>query len=96
MFLVYILYSEKYNRYYIGQTEDLDQRMRSHNESSERTFTSKYRPWKVVMQMGFPDRRHAVRAERYIKRRKSKTYLEELITSVACREALRKRVMIHR
>ncbi|MBN8545383.1 MAG: GIY-YIG nuclease family protein [Ignavibacteria bacterium] len=34
MFYLYILYSKSINHYYIGQTSDLDGRLRSHISSS--------------------------------------------------------------
>lgn len=48
MYYVYILYSEKFDKYYIGHTDDLERRLTEHNETSENSFTSKYRPWKFV------------------------------------------------
>jgi predicted GIY-YIG superfamily endonuclease len=34
-FFVYILYSEKLNKYYIGQTPDLEERLRKHRFSTD-------------------------------------------------------------
>ena len=47
-FVVYVLFSEHYNRIYIGYTSDLVNRMRSHNYYGKSDYTSKYRPWQVV------------------------------------------------
>jgi putative endonuclease len=43
-FYVYILYSEPFDKFYIGQTNDFDERLRRHNNGSEK-FTSPYLPW---------------------------------------------------
>jgi putative endonuclease len=43
-FYVYILYSESYDRYYIGQTKDVNDRLRRHNNGFEK-FTAPYKPW---------------------------------------------------
>ncbi|MEK6155052.1 GIY-YIG nuclease family protein [Flavobacteriaceae bacterium 3-367] len=47
MCYVYILYSHKNGRYYIGQTANLDDRLRRHNNGTERA-TAPYRPWSLV------------------------------------------------
>lgn len=46
-FYVYILYSTKADKYYIGQTDNLTDRVERHNAGYE-TFTSKYRPWVLL------------------------------------------------
>ena len=43
-FYVYIIYSESHDKYYIGQTNDIVDRIERHNNGSEK-FTSLYLPW---------------------------------------------------
>ena len=45
MFYIYVLYSEKSDRYYVGHTNDVNRRLVEHNEISENSYTSKMRPW---------------------------------------------------
>ncbi|MCB0611642.1 MAG: GIY-YIG nuclease family protein, partial [Lewinella sp.] len=47
MHFVYILYSEGSQIYYVGQTPDLSTRLLFHNELSEKSFTSRHRPWEL-------------------------------------------------
>ena len=47
MYYVYILKSEKFDKYYIGQTSNIDNRLHRHNAEME-TFTSMYRPWILI------------------------------------------------
>ncbi|QYH39290.1 GIY-YIG nuclease family protein [Algoriphagus sp. NBT04N3] len=35
-FVVYILFSERLGKYYVGQTSDLDKRLKRHNSGRER------------------------------------------------------------
>jgi len=42
---VYILYSPKFDKYYIGQSANLEARIIAHNTQDKASFTSKYRPW---------------------------------------------------
>lgn len=45
---VYILQSLSKSIYYIGSTGDIKKRLSDHNNGYGSTFTSKYRPWRLV------------------------------------------------
>ncbi|RMG61671.1 MAG: GIY-YIG nuclease family protein [Bacteroidetes bacterium] len=83
-YLVYILYSPSADRYYVGHTHDIDARLKDHNESERpyqaTKYTFKHRPWelKAVFPIG-PSRALAMQVERYIKRQKSRKFIEQLI-----------------
>ena len=80
MFFVYILYSTSANKYYVGHTNDVPRRLEEHNDTSENSFTSKHRPW--VLKASFEvtdDRGTALKVERFIKKQKSRWFIEELI-----------------
>jgi putative endonuclease len=47
MFFTYILYSEKFDRFYIGQTNDLTKRILRHNNGYVYS-TKAFKPWKIV------------------------------------------------
>ena len=46
MFVVYVLYSRKFDKIYIGYTSDLISRFQSHNHLGK-GWTKKFRPWTV-------------------------------------------------
>ena len=46
MYIVYILKSNKFDRYYIGHTADLNQRLKDHNRGKVRS-TNRYSPLEV-------------------------------------------------
>ncbi|HTL80482.1 MAG TPA: GIY-YIG nuclease family protein [Bacteroidia bacterium] len=66
-YVVYILYSESSNRTYVGQTSDLEKRLVYHNEISIGSFTSKFRPWKLIHSEKFDSRSEAMRREKWFK-----------------------------
>ncbi|MCE2962439.1 MAG: GIY-YIG nuclease family protein [Chitinophagales bacterium] len=66
MYYVYILYSEKHDKYYIGQTNDVKARLERHNNGLE-NFTSKYIPWILVGFITKPTRAEAVVLEKKLK-----------------------------
>ena len=80
MWFTYILYSPTLNKYYTGVTDNLDWRIERHNLGWGR-FTSKGMPWELKYYESYSAKTEALRREREIKDKKSKRYIEELITS---------------
>lgn len=75
---VYILQSEKSDRYYIGSTNDLDRRLAEHNFG--KTKSLKYlRPLKVVFKKEYATLLEARRMELHLKNLKSRSILEKII-----------------
>jgi len=78
MFTVYIIYSKKLDRYYVGYTNDLQRRLSEHNRI-KRKFTDTGIPWSVVYTEVFNSRMDAIKRERFIKAKKSKQLIIDLI-----------------
>ncbi|HEY0740134.1 MAG TPA: GIY-YIG nuclease family protein [Chryseosolibacter sp.] len=53
MFFVYIIYSEKLKKYYVGSTNDLDDRIHRHNSGGS-TFTRTGSPWMLTQPSNTP------------------------------------------
>ena len=76
---VYILYSAKLDKFYIGcTTGTLAERLRRHL-SNHKGFTGKTSDWKVVFSEVFENKLLALKREKEIKSWKSKTRINELI-----------------
>ena len=75
---VYILQSEARGSYYVGQTDNLEKRLSSHNRGQVRS-TKGRRPWKLTYFECHASRSEAVVREREIKSRKKRRYIESLI-----------------
>ncbi len=75
---VYIIQSQKNNRFYIGQTKDINDRLKRHN-NGESLATKSGIPWKLIHLEKFDNRPKAVKRERYLKSLKNKNYLKSLI-----------------
>ena len=78
MGIVYILFSKKLNKFYIGVSVDIDRRLNEHN-SGKSKFTSRGVPWQLMYTEVFPTLIEAKKRELQIKKRKSRIYLQELI-----------------
>ena len=76
----YILYSQKLDKYYVGACIDLDRRLYEHNIGHSK-YTKTGMPWKIVYTEEFGTLPEAKKRELQIKKMKSRTYIENLISS---------------
>ena len=77
---LYILYSASKDRYYIGQTDNIESRQNYHNSGF--VLSTKHGcPWKLVLIKPFPDRPTAMKEESRLKRAKNRSYLEWYIST---------------
>ena len=65
-YFVYINYSEQFDKYYIGQTENIESRLHLHNAGSVLS-TKPYLPWINVLSIQKPSRSEAIILERKLK-----------------------------
>jgi len=76
---VYILFSKKLNRYYIGSCLDLSKRLDEHLQGFyPDSFTSKATDWELFLHINDLAYQQARQIELHIKKMKSKTYIENL------------------
>jgi putative endonuclease len=78
-FVVYILYSEKFNKNYTGFTSSLIERFKSHNFFETKGYTLKFRPWKVIHVEFFPSKAEAMKREKYLKTGIGRDFIKNLI-----------------
>ncbi|NTV41515.1 MAG: GIY-YIG nuclease family protein [Candidatus Moranbacteria bacterium] len=78
MFYIYIIYSKKLNKKYIGYCENLKNRLREHN-SGESKFTSRGVPWSLVYYQVFLSEIDARKEERFLKSGKGRDRLKFLL-----------------
>ena len=79
IFWVYVLFSKTAEKRYVGQTDDLDRRVREHNDPSHNPmkFTSKHPgPWVLVYSEQFETRSEAMRRERWLKSGQGRAWLD--------------------
>ena len=76
---VYILYSETVNRFYIGETFHVGDRLLKHNEHFfEHSFTKIAVDWEIFFVIECDNSTVARKIERHIKNMKSRTYILNL------------------
>ena len=80
-FYVYILYSVRLNKYYIGSCEDISIRLGQQHNAGRVISTKSGMPWILKYTEIFETRSGAVKREVEIKKKKSRKYVEWLISS---------------
>ena len=79
-YFVYILYSTTKDKFYIGYTSDLNERIIRHNQNSK-GFTGSTNDWELKYYETLDNKNDAINREKQIKSWKSKIKIKELITT---------------
>ena len=66
MYYVYVIRSVNKGILYIGQTEDINKRVKEHNEGLLGRFTKNKGPWELVYQESYMTRSEAMKREKYL------------------------------
>lgn len=82
MFTAYILKSEKDDKYYIGSTENINERIIKHNKGQSK-YTKGRGPFKLIYQEEYETLSDAKKREYYLKSLKSRIAIEKLIKNAA-------------
>ncbi|WP_396175065.1 GIY-YIG nuclease family protein [Flavobacterium sp.] len=77
-YIVYILFSEKHNKTYVGFTSSLIERFKSHNELATKGYTIKYRPWMVLHIEVYQSKNEAIIREKWFKSGVGRDYISKL------------------
>jgi len=77
-YYVYIIHSPTLDQYYVGHTEDLNDRLFRHNNSGSKA-TKKANDWQLKYSESYNSRSEAMIRELDIKKKKSRKFIEALI-----------------
>ncbi len=79
--IVYALYNKKHNRIYVGQTENLEERLRLHTERAfKNSFTAKLDgEWQLIYNEETKDRISALRREKQLKSYQGRQFIKKYI-----------------
>ncbi len=78
MHLVYILHSQKLDRFYIGYSSNFEERIEFHKNAPAHKFTAKADDWTLFHSIHCNSKPQALSIEKHIKKMKSKTYIQNL------------------
>jgi putative endonuclease len=81
MFYVYLLQSDVDSTFYVGYTENLEQRLEQHN-NGESKYTSRKAPWKLVYFEHFETKSEALKRELFLKKQRNKEFYQRLVNTM--------------
>ena len=76
-YYIYILYSPEFKRTYVGQTNNLKNRLSYHNSGKVRS-TKAYIPWEMIYTESYNTRSDAMRREKWFKSSQGRTLLKRI------------------
>ncbi len=76
----YILFSKSLNRFYVGYTSDIEERLRLHNTGyfGGKSYTSLSNDWELFLSIPCSSIEQAIYLETRIKKMKSRVYIQNL------------------
>jgi putative endonuclease len=78
MYFVYVLWSEKLQKRYVGHTQNIESRLIEHN-SGKVHFTRAGVPWKIIYTEEYSSRSEAMKREKFLKSGRGRKLLDEII-----------------
>lgn len=86
MFIVYAIFSELSEKIYIGQTIDIEVRLRQHNDMGN-NHVGKYTkqnkgPWKLIYTESHNTRSEALKREKQLKSFRGREFIKKLIRNI--------------
>jgi len=69
----------EYDKIYIGFTSDLERRLFFHNNSTDKHYTLKFRPWIIIYSEELPDKKSAMLREKQLKSAKGRLFVKTYI-----------------
>ena len=80
MHYLYILYSKSTTKYYVGETHNIEERLIKHNQHTySGSFTKIANDWDLILLFNCSNKEEAVFLERFIKKMKSRIFIEKII-----------------
>ena len=79
-FYVYVLYSNRLDKYYVGYTQNPTERLKFHNSEQNRIWTKRGQPWELKKVFEFDTTTQARKAENKIKKQRNRQFIERILT----------------
>jgi putative endonuclease len=81
MYFVYAIHNKKYNRIYIGQTENLEERLKLHNRKEfKNSYTAQFDgEWFLIYEENVINRKDALKREKQLKSYRGREFIKTFI-----------------
>ena len=82
MFDIYAIYNSNSDKFYIGQTENLEYRLKLHNEHAFKGYTSRFPgQWELIYKESVATRQEALMREKQLKSARGREFIKSIIHS---------------
>ena len=78
MYYTYVIQSKKDKLLYTGYTDNLEARIKRHNEGKEK-YTKNKKPWNIVFYCAFRTRNEATDFEKYLKSGSGREFIKKRV-----------------
>lgn len=79
MYFVYVLYSSKYQKIYIGYSSDPEKRLLSHNDERNTGWSKRYQPWGIIHLEEFNTKSDALKREKQLKSSRGRAFIRSIL-----------------
>lgn len=80
MLTVYVIYNKEARRTYTGQTEDINRRLKEHNDHKLGKFTASHRgEWVLIYEESVATRSEALKREKQLKSGNGRLFVKQFI-----------------
>ncbi|MFA7253150.1 MAG: GIY-YIG nuclease family protein [Patescibacteria group bacterium] len=81
MVIIYAIYNKSYEKFYIGQTEDLEERMAAHNDHRfPNCYTARFDgEWQLIYKEEVAARKEALIREKQLKSFRGREFIKSMI-----------------
>jgi putative endonuclease len=80
MFIIYAIYNKNADKYYIGQTADIQKRLQEHNDHTFQTYTSRFQgTWELIYKESVATRSEALVREKQLKSFRGREFIRSHI-----------------
>ena len=78
-YYIYILKSSTTGKLYTGSTQNLEARLKAHNDGLS-PYTKGRGPWELMYSEEYPTRSEAMKREKFLKTGKGRDFLKEILS----------------
>ena len=80
MYIVYAIYNKTVNKFYIGQTMDIQERLQQHNDHIFKGYTARFEgEWKLIYTESVATRSEALKREKQLKSYQGREFVKTRI-----------------
>lgn len=77
MYFTYVLYSQKFDKIYVGISSDVEKRLIAHNDVRNVGWTKRFQPWSIIHVEEFDTKPLALTRERQLKTSRGRDFIRK-------------------